>query len=497
MDHISRAGLKRKMLATFTIKDLITRNTPGLPELDDMQVNFEIMRRGEQYSQYHLELCLEYRRYTLFKHITRVSPQIRLRDNLFSIIMKTKNMGELKLIMATHMKELINYWSSVTMQICIYMCSVHDEPSEIKQIIRCKNGSICKNDMVIYLYRLFIGGITNLIQLDKRLSACKFANKVITCFPKYVVILQYVFGIGPLASEILNFVQSNELTLVNVQSHEIQIVLDAYGFEETYKLAVTDTKHSANNYLRLLELGMNPQQFCVPHSMITFTNVVRLLSRFYNLHEMPCRCGKKVIECTYTYVSFNPDIAQCIPPSHTKQYIRIMPLDYVIYYVKRHDFSINFVIGILMENITYGLKHLPNKYAKEFDTLIDCGLCFDPRVDYTFLDDDYEDKQLKLRHWLFKRPEDAASFIGLGLKLDMDVLPYIPAEVVLDIPLFGLDIDFIHAITFQINVRRVDDYIRSTDVCTNGAILVCLRRDNYVLHALPLDIIKIIHSYLR
>jgi hypothetical protein len=497
-------------LDQFPISELISRKKPDTPILIDTWINKEVIRRKYRYTEQDLLLCLESKRYVLFKIIIKIPAQTPIRLNLRKAIMQSRNTVELGLIYETHVFEICEMCVGPDYyQQFIYMCFVFKNYTLAKQIIsshpKYKNAGVAILHGFTWKLDICRPYIGDPIIADGRIPVGKIVDTLCEIFPEYEYLVKYLFEGESYSDEVITFVLQHKLPMWNIRPEHIPRFVKELGLSAVYEM-ITHNDVGPNftlNYIELVKLGLDTRAHTFPVNRV-MENLDILADGCY-LETVLC---KKIKSYGFAFDSFMNIITfiledkssdkylDYVPSSRTKKYISCMSLNQMVYYMKRGDFTPYFIMNYLLYRGSYKYV-ISQSDIPYFKTMIEYGLCVDMR--YKFGGDTCEEtKQEILCRWFYKRPEDTQTLMCLGLKMDKDeVYPYVHKSVTYDIPLFNISSELRHAMAFQFPIKRINEYMCSVmDPTCDGIILVYMYKNpRYFLFSLPADIVGVIYSY--
>lgn len=495
-------------LDKFSINELICRKDPAIPNLKDMKLNIEAMRRKYRYTSGDLQQCLESKRYILFKIIVSIPAKnpIRLRP-LMSAISHARDTVELGLIYETHVREICE--DTDYYQLFIYMCIVFKDYALVKHIL--SNHPTHKIAAIAILHG-FAWGLdvcrpytAPSVVEDGRIPVDKFADVLCEIFPEYSSLILCLCGEESYSDEVLTFVLQHKLPMSKIKPSDIPRCVEKLGLNMVYEMIMGNTAAPTfvYDYIELVKLGLDTVKHLFPREYIVL--VLDILSANCDLDSIFCMKYDSVRTGPSRKISIIMFILEdksstknwkYVPSEKAKQYIHYMNLEQLVYYMKRGDFTPNLIMNHLMRRNSCNIR-IASFDIPYFKTMIDYGLYADPR--YKFAGEMGEDiKQDLLRRWFYKRPEDAQTLQCLGLKMDtMEVCPYVNKSATYDIALFGISPELRHAMAFHFPLTRIDQYVESgvNEMCYGVILVYMYRRPQYYLSPLPMDIIRVVHSY--
>lgn len=372
----------------------------------------------------------------------------------------------------------------------IYMCVVHGTSQWIVRLFDERQG--CKKiDEKIYNTFTIMEKpyINERIISDGRISIGKMADEMCNQYPKFgELIRSLLLDEEPKDPKVKDFLQKKRYTIPG--SLEFLYNQITSGVISTSILTKYLDKLGSTSII-----GFNYRLPC----WAIHRYIKELSETSVGLDQIgPCQCDKNAYHCLVLSWNCDDSFAQFIPRSFLVRDFRHLPDTYLLYIIRKGYMNVNDIFAkhsicprcypVLYENIK---KHL--------NILIQYGLFFDPMLMFAIPEDPAE-MQGVFNRWLKSRPQDFMLMISAGLIMRYEFIPIAAKYAPLNISLFNverIEDAILHHMTFMFNINRIEDYLSVQKVCENGLILAVMhKRNNDFIHVLPMDIVKIIHSYL-
>lgn len=318
---------------------------------------------------------------------------------------------------------------------------------------------------------------------DSRMSINKFADNLCEVFPKHQQLIYCLLtGKEALDTEVREFLKRKNY----MHTTNISLLYECISSGQGTEVEVLE-------YAKLLVLGIGRAGgYTFPCRLIG--RYMRVLSGIPQFETIRCSCFCYSILICLIREKFSIKVAQYIPGSFLKEQMYRLDLDYLIYSIDKGYFDVNELAEFTsLSCIRYTSTYDKREYIIE--QLIDRGLCFTPVIGKS-LSYEVTYRPHLFYYWLHKRPQDLIMMIGAGLRVTMELMPFIRKCV--DIPLFGIEKNVVHELTFMTSITRIEEYLSSKKICTNGLILATMYKDSkYYFGVIPADIVRIIHGFLR